>query len=135
MNTPDQTPSIPFLSLRYPGDACGFDEAITRLKRRVGAGEVVAVHRALADLFRRTEEALGLIPDADEARRDRVLDCQTRIIDMACTLPATSLDDAFEKLMLWRIDSDVDPNAATRGERAALSALEDLRRLVQASRI
>ena len=107
-------------------------EALAHAARAARLGEDRDLH---AHLFRLYQSLSTALEDAssvdDDARCDALTTQQGAIIDAAARLRAATLPALAYKLALWRWDNEDLGNAAevTRGERAALSALEDLCRL------
>ena len=65
---------------------------------------------------------------ADDETASACLDQQDHLLDLAARTPALTLDDAFWKLLLWRLDNEDlgDSQAVSRGEAVALALLADL---------
>ena len=71
----------------------------------------------------------------DEATRAMLIDAQSDLLRRAAVMRARSLAGLLHKMNLWRADNDdlVAPDA-TAGDRLAVSALEDLRAMVEPDR-
>ncbi len=93
--------------------------------RRIG--RLVDSYRTAAKLL--NDRTIQLHPDLS----DGVSLLQDTIVDALETETCTSFGDVSLKLDVWRLDNEeADSSSATRGERLAIQALSDLKKLIEA---
>lgn len=95
----------------------------------VGSTAAYEPHRHLFELFRSVEADIEAAPSDVRGLQHRaaLVAAQSEILDIAASLPASSLADCTYKLALWRADYCRHRDEAwPRGDIVAASLLEDM---------